>query len=165
MIIVKKTGYLKYKNFIFRCALGKSGIKKKIREGDNITPKGIFKISKVYYRHDRIKKIKTSIKKITIKKNMIWCDDPRSIFYNKQINLPSKFSYERLYRKDHIYDLLVVLNYNINPVVKNKGSAIFIHIAKKNYRPTAGCLALKQKDLMKLLQIIKKNTKIKISAV
>jgi L,D-peptidoglycan transpeptidase YkuD (ErfK/YbiS/YcfS/YnhG family) len=165
MIIVKKTGYLKYKNFIFRCALGKSGIKKKIREGDNITPKGIFKITKVYYRQDRIKKIKTSIKKITIKKNMIWCDDPRSIFYNKQINLPSKFSYERLYRKDHIYDLLAVLNYNTNPVVKNKGSAIFIHIAKKNYRPTAGCVVLKQKNLIKLLQIIKKNTKIKISAV
>ena len=165
MIIVKKTGYLKYKNFIFRCALGKSGIKKKIREGDNITPKGIFKITKVYYRQDRIKKIKTSIKKITIKKNMIWCDDPRSIFYNKQINLPSKFSYERLYRKDHIYDLLAVLNYNTNPVVKNKGSAIFIHIAKKNYRPTAGCVALKQNDLTKLLQIIKKNTKIKIAAV
>ena len=95
---------------------------------------------------------------------MIWCDDPKSIFYNKQIKLPSKFSYERLYRKDRIYDLLAVLNYNINPVVKNKGSAIFIHIAKKNYRPTAGCVALKQKDLIKLLQIIKKNTKIKISA-
>ena len=165
MIIVKKSGYLKYKNFIFRCALGKSGIKKKIREGDNITPEGIFKITKVYYRQDRIKKIKTSMKKITIKKNMIWCDDPRSIFYNKQVKLPSKFSYERLYRKDSIYDLLAVLNYNINPVVKNKGSAIFIHIAKKNYRPTSGCVALKKKDLIQLLQIIKKNTKIKIRAV
>jgi L,D-peptidoglycan transpeptidase YkuD (ErfK/YbiS/YcfS/YnhG family) len=95
---------------------------------------------------------------------MIWCDDPRSIFYNKQIKLPSKFSYERLYRKDHIYDLLAVLNYNINPVIKNKGSAIFMHIAKKNYSPTAGCVALKKNDLIKLLEIIKKNTKIKISA-
>ena len=95
---------------------------------------------------------------------MIWCDDPKSIFYNKQIKLPSKFSYERLYRKDRIYDLLAVLNYNINPVVKNKGSAIFMHIAKKNYRPTAGCIALQKNDLIKLLEIIKKNTKIKISA-
>jgi L,D-peptidoglycan transpeptidase YkuD (ErfK/YbiS/YcfS/YnhG family) len=164
MIIVKKSGYLKYKNFIFRCALGKNGIKKKIQEGDNVTPKGIFKITKIYYRQDKIKKIKTLIKKIKIRKEMGWCDDPRSIFYNKQIKLPSKFSYERLYRKDHIYDLLAVLNYNINPVIKNKGSAIFMHITKKNYSPTAGCVALKKNDLIKLLEIIKKNTKIKISA-
>jgi L,D-peptidoglycan transpeptidase YkuD (ErfK/YbiS/YcfS/YnhG family) len=163
MIIVKKSGHLKYKNFKFRCALGKNGIKKKVKEGDNITPKGIFKITKIYYRQDKIKKIKTSIKKIKIKKNMGWCDDPKSIFYNKQIKLPSKFGYEKLYRKDRIYDLLAVLNYNINPVVKNKGSAIFIHIVKNNYRPTAGCIAVKKVDLIKLLQIIKKNTKIKIS--
>jgi L,D-peptidoglycan transpeptidase YkuD (ErfK/YbiS/YcfS/YnhG family) len=164
MIIVKKSGYIKYRDSIFRCALGRSGIKKKIREGDNITPKGIFKITKIYYRQDKIKKIKTSIKKIKIIKNMGWCDDPKSIFYNKQIKLPSKFSYERLYRKDRIYDLLAVLNYNTNPVVKNKGSAIFIHIAKNNYRSTAGCIALKKSDLIKLLEIIKRNTKIKISA-
>ena len=164
MIIVKKSGYLKYKDLKFRCALGKAGIKKKTIEGDNITPKGIFKIVKIYYRPDKIKKIKTLIKKIKIRKEMGWCDDPRSIFYNKQIKLPSKFSYERLYRKDHIYDLLAVLNYNINPVIKNKGSAIFMHIAKKNYSPTAGCVALKKNDLIKLLEIIKKNTKIKISA-
>ena len=163
MIIVKKSGYLKYKNLKFRCALGKNGIKKKIKEGDNVTPKGIFKITKIYYRQDKIKKIRTSIKKIKIKKNMGWCDDPDSNFYNKQIKIPNKFSYEKLYRNDRIYDLLAVLNYNINPVVKNKGSAIFIHIAKSNYRPTAGCIALKKFDLVKLLQIIKKNTKIKIS--
>ena len=164
MIIVKKSGYLKYKNFKFRCALGKNGIKKKIKEGDNITPKGKFKLIKIYYRQDKIKKIKSSIAKIKIKKNMGWCDDPKSNFYNQQIKLPSKFCHEKLYRNDRIYDLLVVLNYNTEPIVKNKGSAIFIHIAKKNYKPTAGCIALKKRDLIKLLQIIKKNTKINISA-
>jgi len=164
MIIVRKSGYLKYKNFRFRCALGKSGIKKKIKEGDNITPIGIFEITKIYYRPDKVKKIKTSIQKIKIKKNMGWCDDPKSNYYNQQINLPSKFSYERLYRKDHIYDLLAVINYNVNPVIKNNGSAIFIHIAKNNYKPTKGCIALRKADLIKLLQIIKKNAKIKISA-
>ncbi len=163
MIIVKKTGYLKYKNFNFRCALGKSGIKIKKQEGDNVTPIGIFKIIKIYYRDDKIKKIKTPIKKIKIKKNMGWCDDPKSSFYNQQIELPSKFSYEKLYRNDCIYDLLAVLNYNLNPVIKNKGSGIFIHIAKRKYKPTAGCIALKKSDLIRLLQIIKKNTKIKIS--
>jgi L,D-peptidoglycan transpeptidase YkuD (ErfK/YbiS/YcfS/YnhG family) len=164
MIIVKKSGYLKYKNFKFRCALGKNGIKKKIKEGDNITPKGKFKLIKIYYRQDKIKKIKSSIKKIKIKKNMGWCDDPKSNFYNQQIKLPSKFGHEKLYRNDRIYDLLVVLNYNTKPIIKNKGSAIFIHIAKKNYKPTAGCIALKKIDLIRLLQIIKKNTKINISA-
>ena len=163
MIIVKKTGYLKYKNLKFRCALGRAGIKKKEKEGDNVTPKGIFKIIKMYYRPDKIKNIKTNIKKIKIKKNMGWCDDPKSNFYNKQIKLPSKFGYERLYRNDHIYDLFAVLNYNINPVLKNKGSAIFIHVAKNNYEPTAGCIAVKKNDLIKLLQIIKKNTRVKIS--
>ncbi len=164
MIIVKKSGYLKYKNFKFRCALGKNGIKKKIKEGDNITPKGKFKLTKIYYRQDKIRRIKCSITKIKIKKNMGWCDDPQSNFYNRQIKLPSKFSYEKLYRNDRIYDLLVVLNYNTKPIIKNKGSAIFIHIAKKNYKPTAGCIALKKKDLIKLVQMIKKNTKINICA-
>lgn len=164
MISVKNSGYLKYKNFKFRCALGKSGIKKKIKEGDNITPKGIFKITKIYYRADKIKKIITSIKKVRIKKNIGWCDDPKSDFYNQQIKLPSKFSYERLYRNDRIYDLFAVLNYNTRPIIKNKGSAIFIHVARNNYKPTAGCIAIKKVDLIKLLKIIKKNTKIKISA-
>ena len=163
MIIVKKSGYLKYKNFKFRCALGKNGIKKKIKEGDNITPKGIFRITKIYYRHDRIGNLKTLIKKTKIKKNIGWCDDSKSNFYNQQIKLPNRFNYEKLYRNDRIYDLLAVLNYNTNPVVKNKGSAIFIHIARNNYKPTAGCVALKKGDLIKLLQTIKKNTKIKIS--
>ncbi len=128
MIIVKKSGYLKYKNFKFRCALGKNGIKKKIKEGDNITPKGKFKLTKIYYRQDKIKEIKCSITKIKIKKNMGWCDDPKSNFYNQQIKLPSKFGHEKLYRNDRIYDLLVVLNYNTRPIVKNKGSAIIMLI-------------------------------------
>jgi L,D-peptidoglycan transpeptidase YkuD (ErfK/YbiS/YcfS/YnhG family) len=162
MIIIKKSGYLEYKNLKFRCALGKTGIKKKKKEGDNITPEGTFKIIRVYYRRDKIKNISTLIKKKEIKKKIGWCDDPVSIFYNKEIKLPSKFSHEKLYRKDNLYDLILVLNYNINPIIKNKGSAIFIHIAKKNYEPTAGCIALKKKDLLELLKNIKKNTKIKI---
>jgi len=163
MIIVKKSGYLKYKNFKFRCALGKNGIGKKIKEGDNITPRGTFKITKIYYRADKIKKLITFFKKIKIKKNMGWCDDPKSKFYNKQIKLPYKFGYERLYRSDNIYDIIAVLNYNINPIIKNKGSAIFLHIAKNNYKLTAGCVAIKKNNLIKLLKIIKKNTKVKIS--
>jgi L,D-peptidoglycan transpeptidase YkuD (ErfK/YbiS/YcfS/YnhG family) len=161
MIIVKKSGYLKYKKFKFRCALGKAGIKNKTKEGDNITPKGTYKAIKLFYRTDKISKIKTILKKFKIKKNMGWCDDPRSKFYNKEVKLPSLYSHEKLYRKDNIYDLVVVLNYNFKPIIKNKGSAIFIHVTNK-YKSTQGCIALKKEDLVKLLSVIKKNTKIKI---
>jgi len=163
MIAVKKSGYLNYKNLKYRCALGKSGIKKKKKEGDNVTPSGVFKIIKIYYRADKIKKIISPIKKIQIKKNMGWCDDSKSNFYNQQINLPSKFGYEKLYRNDNLYDLIIVINYNMNPIIKNKGSAIFIHVAKNYYKKTKGCIALKKKNLIELISLIKKNTKIKIS--
>jgi L,D-peptidoglycan transpeptidase YkuD (ErfK/YbiS/YcfS/YnhG family) len=163
MIIVKKSGHLKYKKLKFRCALGKAGVKKKIMEGDNITPKGIFKIIKIYYRPDKFKEIKTLIKKIKIRKNMGWCDDSKSRFYNQQIKLPTKYGHEKLYRNDNLYDLIAVLNYNINPIIKNKGSAIFLHIAKNSYQKTKGCIALKKKHLIEILSKIKKNTKIKIS--
>lgn len=162
MIIINKSGYLKYKNFKFRCSLGKAGIGKKKIEGDNITPKGTFKIIKIYYRSDRIKKIKSKLKLIKIKKNMAWCDDPQSRNYNQLIKLPSKYSYENLFKKINIYDLILVLNFNINPIIKNRGSAIFIHVAKRNYKPTAGCIALKKDHLIKLVNNLKKNAVIKI---
>ena len=146
----------------FRCSVGKSGIKNKKKEGDNITPKGIFKLLKLYYRADKIKKIDTELKKIKIKKNMGWCDDPESRYYNKEIKIPNNFSYEKLYRNDNIYDLIIVLSYNISPTIKNKGSAIFIHIAKDKYLPTEGCVALKKNHLIKILKEIKSNTLIKI---
>ena len=162
MIIVKKSGYLKYKNFKFRCALGKAGIKEKKLEGDNITPRGTYRIIKVFYRSDRIKNLTTRITKIKIKKNMGWCDDFKSKDYNKLIKIPFKYSYEKLFRTDHIYDLVILINYNYKPIIRNKGSAIFLHIAKKNYQKTAGCIALKKKHLLKILSNIKKNEKIKI---
>ena len=162
MIIVKKSGYLKYKKFKFRCALGKGGIKQKEREGDFITPKGKFKLIKIYYRSDRIKKINSTLKKIKIKKNMGWCDDVSSNYYNKQIKINKKISHEKLHRKDNVYDIIVVLNYNLNPIIKGKGSAIFLHIAKKNYNKTQGCIALKKNELLSLISRIKKNTQIRI---
>jgi len=163
MIVVRKNGYLEYKNLKFRCALGKAGIKKKIKEGDNITPKGTYKILSIYYRHDRVKKIKCSIKKKKITKEIGWCDDSKSKYYNKIIKLPSKLSHEILYRKDNIYDIVCVINYNINPTLKEKGSAIFLHVAKKKYEKTKRCISLKKKHLIKLFSLIKKNTRIKIS--
>jgi L,D-peptidoglycan transpeptidase YkuD (ErfK/YbiS/YcfS/YnhG family) len=162
MIIINKYGLLKYKNLKFKCALGKAGIGEKKKEGDFITPKGKYKITKVYYRADRIKKIKTNFRLYQIKKNMGWCDDPLSKNYNKLIKLPSKFGHEKLYRKDKLYDLILVLNYNFKPIIKNKGSAIFIDIANKNYKKTMGCIGLKKKDLIFILNDIKKNITVKI---
>jgi L,D-peptidoglycan transpeptidase YkuD (ErfK/YbiS/YcfS/YnhG family) len=163
MIIVKKSGYLKYKNFKFRCALGKGGIKQKESEGDFITPKGKFKLIKIYYRSDRIKRINSTLKKIKIKKNMGWCDDVSSNYYNKQIKINKKISHEKLHRKDNVYDIIVVLNYNLNPIIRGKGSAIFLHVAKKNYNKTQGCIALKKDELLTLISKIKKDTQIRIS--
>lgn len=163
MIIINKSGQLKYKDLKFKCALGKAGVGKKRAEGDNITPKGTYKIIQIYYRKDRIIKISSKFKLIKINKNMGWCNDPRSKKYNQLIKLPSKYTYERLFRKDNLYDLILVLNYNINPIIKNKGSAIFIHIAKNKYKKTAGCIALKKSNLLKLIKVIKKKTKVIIN--
>lgn len=163
MIIINKSGYLKYKDLKFRCALGKRGVNKKKKEGDKITPKGTYKIVDIYYRKDRIKKISSKLKLIKIKKNMGWCDDPDSKNYNQLIKVPAKYSYEKLFRSENTYDLIIVLNYNMNPVIKNKGSAIFIHVAKKNYNKTAGCIALKKPHLIKLIEKINKRTKVAIN--
>jgi L,D-peptidoglycan transpeptidase YkuD (ErfK/YbiS/YcfS/YnhG family) len=162
MIIINKSGYLKYKNLKFRCSLGKAGIGIKKKEGDNLTPKGEFKLIQVFYRADRIKKIKTDLPKKTIARNMGWCDDSRSNNYNRLIKLPFNFSYEKLYRKDNIYNLVVLISYNTKPIIRNKGSAIFIHISRRNFSPTKGCVALKKDNLLQLLSKVKKNTKIKI---
>ena len=160
-ILINKK-YLIYKQYKVKCALGKRGICRKKKEGDLITPIGQYKIKYILYRKDRIKKIKTKFKKIVIKKNMGWCNDPKSKDYNKLINLPFNYSYEELFRKENIYDIVLVLNYNMNPIKKNKGSAIFIHIAKKNYKKTEGCIAIKKIELLKIIKEIKINTKVKI---
>jgi L,D-peptidoglycan transpeptidase YkuD (ErfK/YbiS/YcfS/YnhG family) len=110
MIIINKSGVLKYKVLKFRCALGKAGVGNKKSEGDNITPKGNYKIVTIYYRKDRVKKITSKIKLIQIKKDMGWCDDPRSESYNQLIKLPTNFSCEKLFRKENIYDLIIVLD-------------------------------------------------------
>ena len=146
-----------------KCAVGKRGINIKKKEGDLITPKGKYKVIYIFFRKDRISNFKTNIPKLSINKNMGWCNDPKSKKYNKLIKFPYKYSAEKLYRADNIYDLILVLNYNNNPVIKNKGSAIFIHVAKKNYKSTEGCVAVSKKDLKKIVNKIEKKTIINIS--
>ena len=160
-ILINKK-YLVYKDYKAKCSIGKRGIGYKKKEGDLITPKGRYRIKYILYRKDKVKRIQTKIKKIIIKKNMAWCDDPNSKQYNKLIKLPSTYSYEKLYRNDNVYDIIIVLNYNMKPIIKHKGSAIFIHVSKSNYKKTEGCVALKKTHLLKILKELKKNTLVKI---
>ncbi len=162
MHILIKNKKLYFNDYRIKCALGKRGIGTKKKEGDLITPKGLYKIRFILYRKDRVKNLKTKKKKLIIKKNMGWCNDPNSKSYNKLIKLPFKFNYEKLFRNDRIYDIVLVLEYNMSPIKKNKGSAIFIHIAKENFKSTEGCVAIKKTQLKKLVSEIKSNTKVKI---
>ena len=164
MHILINRKYLTFNDYKVKCAIGKRGIGNKTKEGDLITPKGIYKIKYVLYRKDRVKNINTKIRKIIIRKNMGWCDDVRSKQYNKLIKLPSSYNHEKLYKKENIYDIILVLSYNMKPIIKNKGSAIFIHVSNRNYKKTEGCVALKKTHLLKILKVLKKNTSVKILA-
>ena len=163
-IIIKNKETLLIDDFNFRCSVGKNGFSKDKKEGDNKTPIGTFKLGNIYFRKDRIKKLISKLKKIEIKKNMGWCDDPKSKNYNKLIKIKKnlKISYEKLFRKDNKYDLFILIKYNYKKTYKNKGSAIFLHLTK-NYLPTQGCIAIKKKDFFILNKLIHKNTKIKIT--
>ena len=162
-IIIKNKETLLFDDFKFKCSVGKKGFSKNKKEGDYTTPRGIFGLGNIYYRSDRIQKPQTKLKTIILKKDMGWCDDPKSKFYNKLIKIrkKTKFSYEKLYRKDYKYDLLILIKYNYKKVIRHNGSAIFLHLTK-NYSSTRGCIALQKKDFLILSKVINKKTKIKI---
>tara|TARA_E500000178_G_C17021211_1_gene755720 strand:- start:1224 stop:1715 length:492 start_codon:yes stop_codon:yes gene_type:complete len=162
IIFLKNKHTLQVEDFYFKCSIGKNGISKNKIEGDKKTPKGTYKIGPLYYRKDRVKNIKTELKYISINKKMGWCDDARDFKnYNKMIYTNTNSSHEKLYRKDHKYDLLIPIKYNYSNPTPGRGSCIFIHLTK-NFGPTAGCIALSKKDFLIMLKIINKNTKIKI---
>jgi L,D-peptidoglycan transpeptidase YkuD (ErfK/YbiS/YcfS/YnhG family) len=163
IILLKNKHTLQIEDFYFKCCIGKNGISNKKKEGDKKTPKGTYSIEHLYYRKDKLKKPTTSIKCISINKNLGWCDDlSRPKKYNKLIKIKENIKCEKLYRKDYKYDLLIPIKYNFKNTVIGRGSCIFIHLTK-NYLPTAGCIALKKKDFLILLRLINKNSKIKIS--
>jgi len=160
LIKLKNKDTLEFNDFKFKCCIGKNGIKKNKREGDKATPKGTYDLGLVYYRKDRISKPSTSLKTRIIKPKSGWCNDSNNQFYNKEIKINKLIKHEKLYRKDYKYDIILNINYNKNKT-PGKGSAIFIHITK-NFKPTEGCIALKKKELLILLKLINKKTKIKI---
>ncbi len=160
-IIIKNKNTLLYDEFKFKCCLGKKGVTSKKMEGDKKTPRGTFKLGPLYFRKDRISGPPTKIKKIQIKKNFGWCDDVNSKYYNKFIKVNKKVKFEKLFRKDKNYDLLIPIKYNVENPIRNKGSAIFLHLTE-NYKKTQGCIAINKKDMLVLLKVINRETKIKI---
>jgi L,D-peptidoglycan transpeptidase YkuD (ErfK/YbiS/YcfS/YnhG family) len=162
-IFLKNKHTLQVDDFYFKCSIGKNGVTKRKKEGDNKTPLGTFAIGDLFFRKDRIDKPKTLLKVREIKQNMGWCNDvnyPKK--YNQLIKITNKVKHERLKRKDYKYDLLIPINYNTKKPILGLGSCIFIHLTQ-DYKPTAGCIALKKNDFLIMLKILKKNSKIKIS--
>ena len=161
-ILVKNKHTLQIDEFKFRCCIGKKGSTRNKKEGDKKTPKGTFEIENLYFRKDRKEKPHTLLKCIQIKKDMGWCDDIRfPKKYNKLFKIKKKIKHEKLKRKDYKYDFLIPIKYNFNKPIPGLGSCIFIHLTK-NFKPTAGCIALNKNDFLIMLKLIKKNTKIKI---
>ena len=162
-IILKNKETLKFDDFYFKCTIGKKGLTFNKKEGDLKTPKGNFKIGNLYYRADRINKPLTKLKTIQIKKNMGWCNDINNKKkYNKLVKISKNIKYEKMYRYDNKYDLVLPIKYNFHQPKLGKGSAIFLHLTK-NYKNTAGCIALSKKDFLILLKLIKRNTNIIIN--
>ena len=161
-ITLKNKYTLKIDDFKFKCCVGKNGLKKNKTEGDKCTPKGIFKLGKLYYRKDRVKKPITSLIIKKIKRNMGWCNDSKNKFYNQEIKINKNIKHEKLLRKDYKYNYLLVIEYNTKKIKPNKGSAIFIHLTK-NFNATEGCIALLQKDFLIMAKLINKKSTIKIN--
>ena len=161
IIKLKNKDKLIVSSFVFKCSIGKNGLKKNKIEGDKSTPLGTFQLGDLYWRPDRVKKPETSLKCIPITKNMKWCNDENSKFYNKEFTKNIDIRHEKLFRRDYKYNYFILIKYNYKKVFKGKGSAIFIHLTK-NYKKTDGCVALKEKDFLILAKIINKKDKIKI---
>ena len=163
IIYLENKHSLRVDDFKFKCCTGKNGLTLNKKEGDNKTPKGTFDIGNLYFRKKRVIKPGTKLKCLEIKKNMGWCDDvnyPKN--YNDLVRIPFKGKYEKLHRKDHKYDLLILIKYNFKKKVIGRGSCIFFHLTD-NYKSTAGCIALKKKDFLIMLKLINKKTKICIN--
>ena len=161
MIKVDIRGFLYFKEKSYKCVIGKNGARKNKVEGDGCTPLGTFSLGPIFYRSDRVRILNRSLETIPIKKNMYWSDDPKSKNYN-QLTYTKGNSFETLYKDENIYDIILPIHYNINPIIAFKGSAIFIHVVKNNFSPTEGCIALKKNCLLKVIKDLSPKDKIKI---
>ena len=148
---VRGNGTLAWRGRRLRCALGRGGITTMKQEGDGATPAGILPLRRLLYRADRIAPPTGALPREPIGTGDGWCDDPAHADYNHQVTLPHPARHEELSRTDHLYDLVAVLGWNDDPVMRGRGSAIFLHVARDDYAPTEGCVALALPDLLMLL--------------
>ena len=147
---------------MFRCTLGRSGVTTDKREGDGATPAGAYPLRQLLYRSDRLAPPTNALPTSPLRPRDGWCDDPGHSAYNRPVTLPLDASAESMWRDDHLYDLVVVLGYNDDPVVSGLGSAIFLHVASPEYSPTEGCIALAKEDLLTVLADITPGSDIRI---
>lgn len=150
-LIVSASGEARWGGWRVRCALGRGGLTRKKREGDGATPVGAWPMRRLLYRADRLSHPDTRLPVSAIGPEDGWCDDPADPAYNRPVALPYPGRHERLWREDGLYDLLVLLGHNDDPVVPGLGSAIFLHVAGPDFGPTEGCVALARPDLERVL--------------
>ena len=155
-------GLLSLDGLTFSCALGRSGRSSGKREGDGATPIGAFHLRQVFYRADRILRPRTSLPVSVLRPDDGWCDEPQDRNYNRRVKHPYGASAEHLWRADHLYDLLAVLDYNESPRVRGRGSAIFMHVAGEHFAATAGCVALRLADLQRVIERVSPATTVRI---
>lgn len=151
-LVVDNSGFALWGGQRMRCAIGRGGISTQKREGDGATPRGAMPVRRVLYRPDRETPPQSVLPRRALTPDDGWCDDPADPAYNQPVRLAYRASAEALWRADHVYDLIVVLGYNDAPVVKGRGSAIFLHLAQLDFTPTAGCVALGREDLLTVLR-------------
>lgn len=163
LIRVFADNVLEFDGLRYRCALGRGGVRADKREGDGATPTGRFPLKRLYIRRDRVPAIETGLPITDIAPDDGWCDDPGRREYNRPVKRPFDGSHEEMYRTDHLYDLVIEIGHNDAPPVPGAGSAVFIHVAKPDYAPTEGCIALARDDLVPLLASWTPETAIDIS--
>jgi L,D-peptidoglycan transpeptidase YkuD (ErfK/YbiS/YcfS/YnhG family) len=138
-----------------RCAVGRGGIAEKLREGDGVTPIGNWPLRQVFYRADRVARPHCVLPIASLSPDDGWCETPDDPDYNQLVRLPHRATAEMMWRDDHLYDVVAVVGYNDAPVIAGKGSAIFVHLARPDFTPTAGCVALALPDLLEALAQLK----------
>jgi L,D-peptidoglycan transpeptidase YkuD (ErfK/YbiS/YcfS/YnhG family) len=148
----------------YKCAVGKNGFSENKKEGDGCSPIGVFELRECWYRADKMPAPNTKLPIKIIHENDGWCDDVESEDYNKYVQLPYSLSHEKLWRSDHVYDLIIPIGYNDAPIMKGVGSAIFFHIARENYEGTEGCIALSKPDLLEILPMLSAENFVEIMA-
>lgn len=148
-----------------QCALGRGGVvgAAQKREGDGTSPQGVWRMKRVFYRPDRLARPQTALPIVPLRERDGWCDAPDHKLYNRPVTLPFLARHEKLWRSDHVYDLVVELDHNSDPVVAERGSAVFFHLAHEDYRPTEGCVAILQAHMLEVLENSGPETSIEIS--